>query len=535
MRMFTIAVSSLLCLSAAAQGTATAPEELTTGTKTIAIDEAGFRQVFYYSYTADEDCLLSLTLPTASAAVVASYTGGDIYQSEFPTYCIGSEATASTSFACFAPKGKPVFLKITLQVLAFPPGTTSAEIAVAAEPYELNNGQNIAEPVAMQDGMTKFLPLEVDTEPPFLPIASYMAYTVEHDGWLYLNFTPSVTSIYYRHPDEDTFTYLKGEYILENGKTVGTKAFMQVTKDESLLFEIKGFNGAMLTTTLENPDPGTSCDFPLAIDEPGLIAIPDEAGDWYWSYTPPKEGFIEITSDMPLTDGHIEVMMDCSHTGSFTIYDEFRLRAWVYDRIDYLIHLKKENVTEGAQFMMQLTDALPCDDSFTAPDMESGMEYTTPAFAGTYYYRIAESADKVRDLALHTSASDLDSRTRVNLYYATDLAETLARGLDMTYTLDPGKAYIMKWTVFDNNKAIPFSITLTDKSSSIDEIKSDVTRVSVDGKRVTLSGNDVRAEIYTTDGRCIFSKVINGSANTVMETGVYVVKIGDESVKIIVK
>lgn len=535
MRLYTLLIAIMLCMSASAQGTATAPETLTEGTRTVAIDEAGFRQVLYYSYTAPRDCLLSLTLPTSSAAVVASYTGGDPYQSEFPTYCVGNDETASTSFACFAPKDKTIYLKVTLLVLAFPQGTTSAEITVATQPYDINNGQDQANPIQTHDGSTVFLPLEVDSEAPYLPLATYTAYTVEHDGWLYLNFTPSVTSIYYRHPDEETFSYLKGEYIVENGKTVGTKAFMEVTKGESLLFEIKGFNGTMLTTTLENPDPGTSCDFPLPIEQPGLIAIPDGPGDWYWIFTPAKEGYVELTSDINLEGGHIEVMMDCNHTGSFTIYDSFRLRAWVYDRMEYLIHLKKETATEGAQFMMQLSEPLPCDDSFTAPDMESGAEYVTPAFAGTYYYRIAAAPDKARDLELHTMGSDLDSRTRVNLYEENDLTETLARGLDLTYALSPGKAYIMKWTVFNIEKAIPFSITLTDKSSSVGDIENKEEKITVNGTFVTLNANGEKAEIYSTDGRNIFSAHLKETTRTTLEPGIYVVKIGAHSEKIIIR
>ncbi|MDE6297666.1 MAG: T9SS type A sorting domain-containing protein, partial [Muribaculaceae bacterium] len=524
-------------LTTTAQGTAAAPEALTEGTKTVAIDEYGYRQVFYYSYTSnDEDRLLSLTLPTSTASVIVSYTGGDPYQSEFPSFCVGDDETSTTSFACYAPKEKTIYLKVTLQVLAFPAGTTSAEITVNSTPCENNDGRDLNNPIKAQDGSTVFLPLNVDTEPPFLPMPTYVSYTVEHDGWLYLNFKPSVTSIYYRYQDEENedFTFLKSEYVMENGKTVGTKAILKVDKNDKILFEIKGFNGDMLTTTLENPDPGTSCDFPLLIEEPGLIAIPDEPGDWYWAYTPAHEGFIELTSDLNLEGGHIEVMMDCNHTGTFTIYDDFHLRAWVYDRIQYLIHLKKDVDSENAQYLMALSKPLPCDDFDTAENLVSGQEYTTPDFAGTYYYRIAPSADKFRNLVLRTDATDLDSRTRVNLYDEEDLAETLARGLDMKYKLEPAKAYILKWTVFDNETAIPFTVTLTDDTSGVADATIESNRVYISKNAININSVGENIKIFSIDGRVIFNDFVDRSIRISMQKGVYMMQIGNKTEKIII-
>lgn len=526
---------AVAAVGVAAQGTASSPEHLTEGTQTVSIDEAGFRQVFYYSYTSpDEDRLLSLTLPTSSASVIASYTGGDPYQSEFPVYCFGNDDSSTTSFACFAPKGKTIYLKVTLLVLAFPPGTTSAEIYTESTPCDANDGQDPDNPVLTQDGATVFLPLEVDTEAPYLPIASYVSYTVEHDGWLYLNFKPSVTSIYYRHPDETEFSYLKGEYIVENGKTIGTKAILKVEKEEELLFEIKGFNGAMLTTSLENPDPGTSCDFPLVIEKPGLIAIPDEPGDWYWAYTPAHEGYIELTSEINIEGGNIELMMDCNHTGSFTIYDIFRLRTWVYDRMEYLIHLKKETTSENAQFNLALTNPLPCDDYVTADNIVSGDEYITPDFAGTYYYRIEAAPDKFRKLSLQTNITGQDSRTRVNLYNESDLSETLARGLDMEYTLEPETSYILKWTVFDADKAIPFTVTLTEDTSGIENNTSRSPGISVSENSILITADRSAVRIVAADGTVIFNSLIDGTERISLASGAYMLQVGNKTEKIII-
>lgn len=535
MKLLTTFLASLMALATMAQGTAAAPEVLTDGTHTIAIDETAFRQILYYSYTsADEDRLLSIELPTANAQVIADFSGGNPFQSEFPTFCFGNDNEQITGFACYAPKGKTVYLKVTLQVLAFPPGTTSAEIKVSSTPCEANNGQDMSKPFVCSDGSTVFLPLEVGTESPFLPVATYVSYTVEHDGFLYLNFTPSITSIYYRHPADDSFTILKAEYVLDNGKTVGSKAILEVKKGEQLLFEIKGFNGTMLTTTLENPEPGTSCDFPLALEGPGLVAVPDEPGDYYWSFTPTNEGNVELTSDMPLENGYIEVMMDCNFTGSFTINNILWLRTWIYDRMEYLIHLKKESSTKDAQFNLTLTEALPCDKRYTADNLQDGREYKTPDFAGTYYYRI-NADDKTRDIKLNTLASDLDSRTRVNFYDEEFPGETLARGLDMKYTMQPGVSYILQWTVFDNKVAIPFNVSIIPQQSGIETAHSQTPELKLSGNILTITANNHIAEVYTTEGKNIWRSKVAGNATVSLAPGIYIVRVGEEIDRIIVK
>lgn len=534
MRIFFTFIASLMALAMSAQGTATDPQILTEGTHTVPIDEYGYRQIFYFSYTPDEDRLLSVDFPTSNATVVASYSGGDAWQSEFPTYCVGNDQTSTTSFACYAPKGKTIYLKVTVLVLAFPPGTTSAEMTVSSKPCEINYAQDSGHPIECEDGSVVFLPLEVAMEEPYLPIAAYVSYTVEHDGYLYLNFSPSITSVYYRVLPAEEYAYLKAEYITENGKTIGSRAFVEVKKGEMIMFEIKGFNGAMLTTTLENPDPGTSPDFPLPLADAGPVAVPDEPGDYYWSFTSAHEGNVELTSDMPLENGYIEIMMDANHTGSFTINDILWLRTWVYDRIEYLIHLKKENETEGAQFNFEVTEALPCDKRYTAENLVSGKEYTTPDFAGTYFYLITAD-DNIRDIALNTLAENLDSRTRVNFYEEESPGETLARGLDMRYTMQPGVSYILQWTVFDNRKGIPFNVTIVPKESGVDEVSVPASGWTVNGNHLLLSEKNERVEVYSSDGKTVFSNITTEGTDLILEPGLYIVRIGRNSGKIIIK
>lgn len=529
-KLYLIAFASLLSAAMNAQGTPESPQPITDGEYTLTIDDGNFRQTMYYVYTAgDENRLLSMTLPTTSAAVTASYTSGNHDTSDISTFCVPDNSNETTLFSCFAPKDTPVYLRVVLQTLAFPAGTTSASMQVTSEPCAINHGLDCTEPIQAHDGTTVFLPLTVQVDPPFMPVPVYVAYTAEHDGWLYLNFKPSVTSVYYASSCDGTFTMLKHEYITENGRTTGAKALIQVEKGEFLIFKISGFNGTMLTTVLENPVPGTSCDFPLDITE-GEHPLPAEAGDFYYRITPATEGYIELNSNAPLADGYVEVMMDCNKFGSFTIYDDFHLRTWVYDRMEYLVHIAKGATDEGATFSLAVTEPLPCDEPDTAEILTPGEEYTTPPYAGTYYYKISAPAER-STLKLQTLAEPENNDTRVNLHAPDDLFISLARGLALTYDAEPSAEYILKWTVFDNDHALPFKI-IFDKNTGVESADSEGVRIAAGSGYAEISGSDVPVRIYAPDGRPEAEMTVNGTVRIPLPAGIHIVSCGSCTTKI---
>lgn len=507
------ALSVFACTALHAQTNANEPKVLEEGDNQVAIDWNNFRQTYYFVYTSQEDQLLTLNIPTENATVVASSSAGDKIDSDIYHLIVPDNLSGTTVFKCLAPKGSPVYLKISIQTWAMEADTESVSIIATPEPYEIKYGLDISDPLEVSETHPVFLPLKGDPEPPFNLIPVYVAFTAPHSGFLYLNFAPSVTQIDYTDSADGTFTYLEHDYIMSNGKTVGARALLEVEKDDYFIFRITGFNASMMSTTIENPEPGTSCDFPLEL-VPGEVTLPAAAGDYYWSFTPEKEGFIEVTSDdIQLPDGLVQVMMDGQGTGAFTIYSELRMRAWVYDRMEYLLHISKPIATDSEQkFNAILTEPQACDLRFDPQPMAPGETYRTIPFSGTYYYSIKTPAIGESKIKLTTLELPKNSDTRVNLYAADAIGETLARGFDLTYDAEADTEYVLQWTVFDNDMAIPFIVEI-DRTNSIEDIK-------------TASVTSANLEIYELDGKYAGSSI--GS----LDPGVYIVKEGDKIYKI---
>lgn len=413
-----------------------------------------FRQVYYFKYYSESDRLLELELPTPTAEVIVSTTEGDKTQSDIPAAVVRYNSTSSTCATCPVEAGETVYLTITLQTsdILLLPDLKSMTVSS----YEYTPTGDIAD---ININNPSFLTLGQNPET-FLLEPVYVNFTAPQSGWLYLNFAPSITQLEYRRPDDDKFTYLKHEYLLDGSKTIGAKALLQVSKDEELTFKVSGFNPVLLSWSIENPEPGTTWDFPINI-EPGQIELPAAAGDYFYRITPSEESFIQITSDSNIPGGYVQVSFDSNGTGSFYVDDFIHLRTLVYGRMEYLIHFNKPQASAEPQSVnIALTKPLECDDRFDGQPIEPGTTYATPSFMGTYYYRISIPQSGNHEISLTTLTQPQKANTRVNLYAIDDLGTTLARGLDLKYNAGAGSEYILQWTVFDVDNAIPFKVDL---------------------------------------------------------------------------
>lgn len=506
MRKFML-VAAAMCaaVTVGAQGSAEVPVPLTDGVYPLTVNPNDYQQVYYFSYTAAEDALLSLTLPTPTATVIASESLiGDRIQSDIPLLSAPDYTAETTEVKCFASKDAPVYLKVTLRTFALEASSVPRQIAVSSEPYTINYGVSISDPIDMNTVNPAFLPLTALDEAPFGLKPVYVTYTAPQSGWLYLRFKPSVTQVQYSSTADGEFLNLKHEYIVEDGKTVGAKALLQVGKDDTFYFKITGFNPSMLTLNVENPEPGTTWDFPIDIT-PGDIELPAAAGDYYYRLTPERESFIEVTSATPdLPGGYVEVAMDGQGTGAFYIYNQIHLRTHVYDRMEYYVHFFKAQSSASPQLVnIALMAPEECDDRFDGQPVMPGETYYTPPFAGTYYYRITPPASGSYEIVLTTLERPESADTRVNLYDINEIGETLARGLDLTYLAEAGKEYLMQWTVFDTNHAIPFRVELLEHNA-ITEISADSDS---DAPLYDLSGRRIitpRRGFYISNSRLMF-------------------------------
>lgn len=528
---------SLMMLAAGAVSAANAtfddPAPLTAGNNAIPV--SGIRATGYYTYTAATDELITVTIPMSEASLYVSRTPQqNPIESEIKLMTRKFTEENYVRFIFFAPKNEKLYLKASFIAWDLPEGTTSVNMTMSAQTFRYQEARTCNDAIDLNSGKDfYYLPLSFGDD--MVPSPVYLSFTTTQSGYLYLNFEPSVTEIRYASDCSEEFVPLKHSYITEGGQTIGASAHIEMMKGQHFVFRVTGFTPALVRVEEVDPAPGTMCDFPIDI-EPGEIALPAEAGDYYWRIKPKERGYIEINSDLSIPGGYVQVMYDCAGTNSFTIRDELTLRSFVYENMEYLIHISKPEATpEGASFKVSVGPELPCDNFDTAEVISPGQTVSTLPYAGTYYYK-AHSPELIgSELVLNTKVTPGDERTRVNLYKADNDFETVARGLDLRYTVEPATDYVIKYTVFDNRLAIPFEFTFEGGYNSIDEIADTPGEIYPlpEGIKVTSPGY---AAVFDTTGRLVAGAESASDKFFSLTPGCYIVSVnGSEIRKVIVK
>lgn len=478
------------------------PAQLTVGENLLPV--SGIRATGFYTFQAKTDCLVTLTLPSGDAQVFLSST-----PEENPTYSTlpvmvrkyPEEERQRARFAVNA--GETRYLKISFISWELPEGGTYT-FTMAWKSICLTGGETPA--TAQQPGLEEdfYLPLTIGTDDLLLP--SYFSLTTPQYGYLYLDFEPSITQLKYRNGEEGEFKTLRHTYLSDNGQVYGAQAILEITPGEDLTFEATGFTPAVGRLKVVDPEPGTLCEFPIDI-EPGVFSIPAEEGEWYFRIKPTEEGYIQIDSPWSLPGGYVEVMMDCNGFGGFKINGELSLRCFVWDNMEYLIHISKvEPTAKDTPFTVSINPPLDCDSFDTAALVTPGEEISTPPYAGTYFYRV-QAPDLIgSQLQLHTLTVPGDSRTRANLFAADNDTDTLARGLQMEYEVERDAEYVVQYTVFDNRLPLLFSISFEGGESGVESLSTAWEKPS----SYTLQGVPARE----TDG----GKIIIREGKTILKT-----------------
>lgn len=346
--------------------------------------------------------------------------------------------------------------------------------------------------------------LTISDDYPYLPVPVYLHYEAGQRGFLMLHFRPGITELRVKRTGDEDFQHVQHTYLMEYGVTIGAEAKVEISEGEIIEFVLTGFKDVTLTTEEVDPEPGTMADFPLPWDGDTLV-LPEDATDWYWSFTPEDESYAEIDTDISLPGGYVEIMMDATGFGSFMIEGYLTLRCQTYDRMEYILHVHRPAGGREERFEMKLGAPQKFDYFYEGEDLASGETHATPPFAGTYHYRIASGSAESQRLTLETLDKPRDERTRVNLYKEDNPYDTVARGLDLEYEVEPDTEYIIVYTVFDNRHSLSFKATLSDESgvNPIHTQEADPSAYDLSGRPVDA---DKHSGIVVKDGKLTIRK-----------------------------
>lgn len=125
-------------------------------------------------------------------------------------------------------------------------------------------------------------------------------------------------------------------------------------------------------------------------------------------------------------------------------------------------------------------------------------------------------------------------------YSGTDSAVALGNGKTASVTVDGGKdattgKYEVKFATTDDGQLYNIVFTTDDSSSSVNDVEASGAAVRGAEGAIVIEGFAGRVNVYTVDGRLAASAQIDGEATITVAAGLYVVRVGEKAVKVVVK
>ena len=171
------------------------------------------------------------------------------------------------------------------------------------------------------------------------------------------------------------------------------------------------FEKSLSVSELADTQEGTP-DKPFVLKE-GENTVPAEAGEYYYSYTLSKTGYLNITSDEKLEDGKVSVYTNIfsaqnkrnaageSATGSFNVRTEIKIARGTY----YIVVNKKTATAKAETFNVKMEDYQPGETAGTAIPVnvsETAETITLPGAKGMYYYTFTVPANTKKLLTVES-------------------------------------------------------------------------------------------------------------------------------------
>ena len=125
-------------------------------------------------------------------------------------------------------------------------------------------------------------------------------------------------------------------------------------------------------------------------------------------------------------------------------------------------------------------------------------------------------------------------------YSGADSAVALGNGKTASVTVDGGKnattgKYEVKFATTVDGQLYNIVFTTDDSSSSVNDVEASGAAVRGAEGAIVVEGFAGRVNVYTVDGRLAASAQIDGEATITVAAGLYVVRVGEKAVKVVVK
>ena len=478
--------ATALCLSSAAmaQTSIESALEAKKGDNTFKVESSEAKNT-YWKFTADKNYLAKVTPLSGSSNVPTVFTSVEGTDS----LTLGGAGLNYPSKAYALEKGKTYYFIMNMT------GESGFKLDLS-EMYSYGKGLSQENPAELKLGEELYLgnPLGAQYE----STTAYITYTAEKTAQLQISFSGYVPNATVNGTTVTTYDQTTGAYML--------KASVEKGQTYSIALNLQG--GVVANSKLVEVKAG-SLEMPFALNE-GENKVPAEMGDYYFTYTPTKTGYLNISSDAVLAGGQVKVYTSLSNityqqvaasseAGTYNVRVEIPYTGSTY----YIVVNKLQDSAAEDVIKAEMQDYQPGETVNSAFELtELPVENTLPSAKGTYYYKLTVPANTEKFVTVETDAT-LDAATSI-LFYNQQNGEygaaTVKDGLLKTYVGGQSYdiTYILKVTANEDNP-LAFKVSYLDVEKG--SLVTNPAEAVAGENEITIEGTEYFKYTATKDGK----------------------------------
>ena len=478
--------ATALCLSSAAMAQTSIKSALDAqkGENIFTVEGSEAKNT-YWKFTADKNYLAKVTPLSGSSNVPTVFTSVEGTDS----LTLGGAGLNYPSKAYALEMGKTYYFIMNMT------GESGFKLDLS-EMSSYGKGLSQENPAELKLGEELYLgnPLGAQYE----STTAYITYTAEKTAQLQISFSGYVPNATVNGTTVTTYDQTTGAYML--------KASVEKGQTYSIALNLQG--GVVANSKLVEVKAG-SLEMPFALNE-GENKVPAEMGDYYFTYTPTKTGYLNISSDAVLAGGQVKVYTSLSNityqqvaasseAGTYNVRVEIPYTGSTY----YIVVNKLQDSAAEDVVKAEMQDYQPGETVNTAFELtELPVEKTLPSAKGTYYYKLTVPANTEKFVTVETGAN-LDAATSI-LFYNQQNGEygaaTVKDGLLKTYvggqTYDI--TYILKVTANEDNP-LSFKVSYLDVEKG--SLVTNPAEAVAGENEITVEGTEYFKYTATKDGK----------------------------------
>lgn len=478
--------ATALCLSSAAMAQTSIESALNAqkGENTYKVESSEAKNT-YWKFTADKNYLAKVSPLSGSSNVPTVFTSVEGTDS----LTLGGAGLKFPSKAYALEKGKTYYFIMNMT------GESGFNLDLS-EMASYGKGLSQEDPVELKVGEELFLgnPLGAQYE----STTAYVTYTAEKTAQLQISFSGYVPSATVNGDPVTTYDQATGSYVL--------KASVEQGKTYTIALTLQG--SVVANSKLVEVKAG-SLEMPFALNE-GENKVPAEMGDYYFTYTPTKTGYLNISSDAVLAGGQVKVYSSLSNityqqvaasseASTYNVRVEIPYTGSTY----YIVVNKLQDSAAEDVIKAEMQEYQPGETVNTAFELTNlPAEKTLPSAKGTYYYKLTVPANTEKFVTVETDAN-LDAATSI-LFYNQQNGEygaaTVKDGLLKTYVGGQSYdiTYILKVTS-NEDKPLAFKVSYLDVETGSLATNPAVAREG--DNEITVEGTEYFKYTATKNGK----------------------------------